>query len=406
MGIPWIFLLRFQTYSILRMAEKGSFSPTPKRQKVVDQLGPNFDMEFVRSENKALKEEVAELKVKVSELEKKLEEKTPGRNDTSTQTQVVWELCSEHEWMFGLEDIPCSLDEDRKSCPFYYGHDTTFEDLINKIPDVVEAIFKYLDIKSAVSCRRVNKTWKSFVHHNLKDNLYAAVGVGDIASVERLIAGGANVNGRLMDTRYKYIDTGKSPLHIAATSSLEQHIGIGKLLIDAGAELDVRDGDCGVTPLYRASEGGDHSKTFLKMLLDAGADIEGTADEMTDTPLIAAITSIGEKTCAIDNMKILLDAGTNVNFRDSDGKTPLHFLISHLSWLGFEEMNQFLESVDILLAAGANKWARNRAGRTPLEHAIHYRCSTNNKLSSSQIQDEEKALEKLREILHRQGHNT
>ena len=149
---------------------------------------------------------------------------------------------------------------------------------------------------------------------------------------------------------------------------MEQHVVIGKLLIEAGAYLEFQ------TPLFEASKGGEHSGTFIKMVIDAGADVDGEEGYEFRQPLIGAIDSIGDKACAINNMKILLQAGTNVNFSNEFGLTPLHELLERLIQLamrdGYEAMKEYLESVNMLLAAGAKKSAKDDSGNTPLENAI------------------------------------
>merc|ERR1712029_681865 len=226
--------------------------------------------------------------------------------------------------------------------------------------------------------------------------------------VKELIAGGANVNAMAIVK-----NKNKTPLHVAATSSLEQHVVIGKLLIEAGAGLELKDDNL-QTSLFEASKGGDHSGTFIKMLIDAGADIDGEAvtdiendDQGIDIPLTAAINSIGDKACAINNMKILLEAGTNVNFSNEFEQTPLHQLLERLIQLamrdGYKAMKEYLESVDMLLAAGANKWAKEDFGMTPLQHALFKAFIIDGEPIEGAEAEKEKAAKKLREMLFGQG---
>merc|ERR1712029_709019 len=165
-----------------------------------------------------------------------------------------------------------------------------------------------------------------------------------------------------------------------------------------------------------ASKGGDHSGTFIKMLIDAGADVDGETgtdiendDQGIDIPLTAAINSIGDKACAINNMKILLQAGTNVNFSNEFGQTPLHELLERLIQLamrdGYEAMKEYLESVDMLLAAGANKWAKDDMGKTPLQNALWMSFIIGEEPRSREPNEgekaeKEKAAKKLSEMLY------
>jgi len=375
------------------MSEIASSPPAEKRPGAKD--GLNFDLESMQieietlkkevarlqgenSETEALKKEVAQLKGKNSELEKKLEEK-----------KVAWRLCSKHDR--NGKAIGCSTDEDRKICPFYF--ETTIEDVIEKIPDVAETIFHYLDLKSAMKCRRVNKSWRSFVDHIYRSNLHVAVGTGDTACVK---AEGANVNIKLKVVRgyaYQILSENnyETPLHLAATSSLPHHVKIGKILIESGANLEVRD-HSDVTPLLvAAKKGGQHSGDFLKLLIDAGADIEGSAAKRMDkydikTPLLAAVESIGMKTFAIDNIKILLEAGASLlPGEDYFYTTPISWVLVSLIRLavsnGTEAMNDNLKVIDMFLAAGAQKWGRDGDFFTPLKFALHESRNLTNKFN-------------------------
>jgi len=215
-----------------------------------------------------------------------------------------------------------------------------------------------------------------------------------------------------------------------ATSSLEQHVVIGKLLIEADADLELRsedDDDDWEVPLFEASKGGDYSGQFIKLLTDAGADVDGagyTNDiPQQNFPIIGAILSIGHKACAINNIKILLEAGVNVNFHQINGyrydasngpptiikgSTPLHSLLEQLIHLamrdGYEAIKEYLESVNILVAAGAKIDAKNCYNQTPLEKATNvgynrYRSGKPFELQEEEKAEKEKAVGKLKEIL-------
>jgi len=360
-----------------------------KRQTAKD--GLNFDLESMQieietlkkevaqlkgenSEIEALKEEVAQLKGQNSELEKKLEEK-----------KVVWRLCSKHER--NVKAIGCSTDEDRKMCPYYL---TTIEDVMKKIPNAAETIFRYLDLKSAMTCRRVNKSWQSFVDHIYVSNLHVAVGAGDTEWVKALVVEGADVNAKLKIGKgysfsFHYKHNNQTPLHIAATSSLPHHVEIGKLLIESGADLEAFDSSEDTPLVIAAENGGQHSSDFMKLLIGAGADIEGSADKQKEkskrikTPLRAAIENIGKINSAIDNIKILLDAGASPSPRPTSrasyyyaplmGSLLVH-LIQLAVYKGTEAMIDNLKVIDMFLDAGAKKWETNNDYLTPIQYAV------------------------------------
>ena len=69
------------------------------------------------------------------------------------------------------------------------------------------------------------------------------------------------------------------------------------------------------------------------------------------------LLSIAAFNNAIKCMKVLLDAGADVNQRDKDGDTPLHWAAGMLIET---------EAVRLLLAAGADSTVQNKEGDTPL----------------------------------------
>lgn len=111
----------------------------------------------------------------------------------------------------------------------------------------------------------------------------------------------------------------------------------------------------------------------MKILIDAGADVN-YLDKDGNYPLFSAINSAygveeGFKTgggihitpYVIESIKLLIAAGANVNARDEHGNTPLHQ--ASISFRGFTDLPEIIR---ILLDAGAKVDARNNDGKTPL----------------------------------------
>lgn len=131
----------------------------------------------------------------------------------------------------------------------------------------------------------------------------------------------------------------------------EIEVEIGKLLIAAGADVNVDDGH-GATPLYNSAAG----KSDLMLLLvehgarvnsKTGIYIDGPGDK---TPLHLAIHSP-------DNLAILIHEGAELNAVDTDGNTALH--------LGVQADK--LASVKLLLEAGADRNIKNKKGKIASE---------------------------------------
>lgn len=107
-----------------------------------------------------------------------------------------------------------------------------------------------------------------------------------------------------------------------------------KPLIDAGANVNIRDRAVGWTPLHLvACE--DHTE-LARLLIEAGADVNARSNDGW-TPLHCAAFDDGA-----DLAELLLDAGAQVNARDKHGQTPL----------SLAEFEQHTEVADLLRAHG------------------------------------------------------
>ena len=165
---------------------------------------------------------------------------------------------------------------------------------------------------------------------------------GSVDDVRRLLDAGADVDVRDSD--------GDTPLHGAAILSRFEVVA---LLLEAGAEVNARRSD-GITPLHYAvsSSGGDPELIALLLEADADVNARGSAFHIDFgsagfTPLHAAVMWSGPEVVAL-----LLQAGADVNARRSDGITPLHSA----------EKRRNPEVVTLLLEAGADVNARDSEG--------------------------------------------
>jgi ankyrin repeat protein len=161
-----------------------------------------------------------------------------------------------------------------------------------------------------------------------------------------LLARGANAN--IAD------DVGQTALMHAAFPPFNRDLF--RLLVQSGASLEARRND-DFTGLQLACAGGGDGEVVGEWIR-AGADISARLPDGT-TPLMlgAAWPKI---------VRMLLDAGADVNAADDEGHTALVYAIFRQTSMDSERM---LAAVRELLAAGANVNLPDREGVTPQEHA-------------------------------------
>jgi ankyrin repeat protein len=139
---------------------------------------------------------------------------------------------------------------------------------------------------------------------------------------------------------------GDRPLAWAAFSG---ELGMVRLLMDRGANIDATGRYDGKTALHRAVEGG--AEEVVALLLDKGAHAN-SRDEGGGTLLIDACDKghLGVVKVLVQHM-----GGHELAARDQYGKTALHYA----GYNGHEEVVRFL------LLAGADPTITDNDGRTP-----------------------------------------
>jgi ankyrin repeat protein len=130
-------------------------------------------------------------------------------------------------------------------------------------------------------------------------------------------------------------------LTVCAASDVEQV----KALLEKNPALINAQDDIGATPLSRAVGAVQPSKALVKLLLDRGANVEGST-KFGQTPLHSAANR-GRK----DVVLLLLAHGANIHARDRNGSTVMDFA-------AFRDR---MEVADVLLAHGAEMSASNAA---------------------------------------------
>ena len=171
--------------------------------------------------------------------------------------------------------------------------------------------------------------------------LEGAASRGHIEVARALLQAGANAR--------KSNDRGQTPLHWA---SEEGHIEIVRALLEAGAGEDVRKRDeYGYSPIYNACE-GKHFEVF-RALVEAGGDVN-KLDSGGYTALHDA--SRWGLTEGVRYLCVERGADVNKSTTGGDGHTPLTLASNY----------GHVEAVRVLLEAGADVNKRRSDGRTPL----------------------------------------
>ena len=194
---------------------------------------------------------------------------------------------------------------------------------------------------------------------SLERELIVASRTGDAAKVRSLLAEGAGVDAR---------DAGGVTALVAAAYG--NHVEVARLLLDAGADVNAKDETEQSAYLIATSEVGDDTR-LLELTLANGADVDakdsynGTGliraadrghvaiverlleteieidhvNRLGWTALLEAIILGGGDRRHTDVVRLLVDAGADVNLADAEGVTPL----AHARRREYEEIVVLLE---------------------------------------------------------------
>jgi len=169
-------------------------------------------------------------------------------------------------------------------------------------------------------------------------DLILAISAEDAATVEDLLAAGADPNVQFQ---------GRTPLMFAIYG---EHVGIFRLLLENGAELE-QPTDAPGPLLTMAAETGNVE--IIGLLLDAGEDIDAT-ESHGQTPLMLAVHNGRPETA-----EYLPGAGANPDIQEENGWTALMFASMHGD----------LPSTNHLIAAGCDVNLKTTDGEAPLARA-------------------------------------
>lgn len=152
-----------------------------------------------------------------------------------------------------------------------------------------------------------------------KTSFFKAVEDNTVSAVDQAI--GANFNPNIKDP------SGRTPLMYAAARG---HSYIVRVLVGAGADVNVLDNRMGGSPLHYCSMAG--TAACAETLLGHGAHINLQNPSQGHTPLMDAIIY---KNVAV--AQVLLDAGANLNVKNNWGWGPVDFIGALLTQPGTEK---------------------------------------------------------------------
>ena len=218
--------------------------------------------------------------------------------------------------------------------------------------------------------------------------LHVASEVGAERIVKLLLAQGAEVDGKN--------SAGKTPLHLASgCMNVEGSPGlVAKALLEKGASVEGQD-PRGSLPLTAAV--GTHNSPVLKQLIKYNCDVKQKF--RGNTMIHLALVSFPKTDISIagtDTVRLLIQAGVNVNETDPAGRTALHLaaqrnataIIKELisEGVNVNDTNSFsetplhvasqygkVEAIKELINLGANINAKTSQGKTPLHYAVSSR---------------------------------
>ena len=187
------------------------------------------------------------------------------------------------------------------------------------------------------------------------NKLLKAAEKGDANKVAKFIKKGADVN--FSD------NVGWTPLYRAA---IKGHVEVVKMLLDAGADIEKT--TSGITPLCWAADNG--KTEVVKLLLERGANVNAIGKK--NAPALYHAADIGYK----DLVNVLLENGADVNVQTDDEYrwTPLHVAVSsRFSPYGVKNQEENrAEIVRFILESGADVGIPEESnGFTPLHLACN-----------------------------------
>jgi ankyrin repeat protein len=185
--------------------------------------------------------------------------------------------------------------------------------------------------------------------------IHTAAKSGDLESLIRLV----ERDSKIVEEKD---NTGLTPLQWAVFNG---HLNIVKKLLELDADISVQTNG-GSSLLHVAAENGH--KECVELLISKKLSLEAKT-KSGSTPLMAASTFPGSS----EVLTILINEGAEINARDNDGKSALHFAAS----------TGCKTNIEVLLNSKLDINIADTTGRTPLDHALAGR--SNDKAESVEL---------------------
>src|SRR5688572_21334892 len=233
------------------------------------------------------------------------------------------------------------------------------------VSDPVTAFLQAVQWQNQDQAREVLRTAPQIA----KESLHVAAALGHAGDTARLVAEDQS------RVRQKAGDPAAEPLLFLCFSPFLGEnperdaglLGTARLLLDAGADPNTKDGRYGVPALY-AVTGHRSVLPLARMLLDAGAN-------PTDGESVFHAAQLFHE----EALELLLDAGVDLNFVGDWGNTALYFL---LTWHDIEREPKVGQGIRWLLAHGADP---NVLSSTQRETALHVAARRGQSIGTIQL---------------------
>jgi ankyrin repeat protein len=181
----------------------------------------------------------------------------------------------------------------------------------------------------------------------------AAMSGADIAVFSKLAAAGVDINERNK--------RGNTPLALAVEYKNTQVIAF---LVSRGGDIYAADAD-GKTPLIKALDDGSEMLSHLMAreiitARDSGGNTALHVALLNATPESMRRLPASAKDSTLEEIRLLLDMGSDVNSRNKEGSSPLLIAVQ----------KNFPAAAELLLARGADVFSTNAKNQSPLQSAL------------------------------------